>query len=90
MDGGSVDRKFLGKGKWDYTYTVKGTWPFPTDMLRYDDAQPITDADKANIEKLSTENAESVEDLRLPVEIQLTGPRWPTLERWRSFGWKVL
>lgn len=25
------------------TYTVEGVWPFPADMLRRDDAKPLTD-----------------------------------------------
>lgn len=33
-EGSSLSEKYLGRGKgWEYTYTVSGSWPFPTDML---------------------------------------------------------
>lgn len=85
--------KFLGRGKgWRYTYTVRGTWPFPTDMLRYDDAEAASSHDQSVIDRLSGENAPedmSLEELRRSTTVTLFGLHRPTERRWRSFGWRV-
>ncbi|RUW56832.1 hypothetical protein [Mesorhizobium sp. M8A.F.Ca.ET.021.01.1.1] len=87
----SLLERFLGRSKgWEYTYQVRGGWPFPADMLRYDDAVPATAADKDMIARLSQENAESAEDIRNGHVVTLKGPRRPTERRWESFLWEVM
>jgi hypothetical protein len=91
MDMQTLTEKYLGRGKgWEYRYGVRGTWPFPVDMLRYDQCAGATEDDKAAIARLSSDNAEGIEDLRRPVQIQLVGSVKPTERRWRSFCWRVL
>lgn len=88
-EGSSLSEKYLGRGKgWEYTYTVSGSWPFPTDMLRYDSAQALTENDQFLINALSASPDEYKGDLRR-VSVQLVGPRPPTYGRWRSFCWRV-
>ena len=87
----SISERFLGRSKgWEYTYQVLGSWPFPTDMLRYDDAVPATDADKTTIERLSSDNAASDDDIKLKTLLTLKGSRRPTERRWESFLWEVV
>lgn len=76
-------------------YTVQGHWPFPRDMLRYDDADPVTDSDDACIARLSTEQPESVEFMQATFDIKLRTDRsafhlqYQSHKRWESFGWKI-
>jgi hypothetical protein len=77
-------------------FTVTGTWPFPVDMLRYDDARPATVSDADLIEVLTQENASdavwSADGRFKRFEITLVGERLnfrPTTARWESFGWSV-
>lgn len=77
-------------------YTVRGRWPFPTDMLRYDEARAATPEDQALIDRLSTENASSVDDIRIACQINLVSNRsnyflaYMSGERWNSFGWSSM
>lgn len=71
-----------------FTYTVRGSWPFPVDMLRHDIARAATDADQAIIDRLSADHAEGREDFR-PVDIHLVAESKPNTARWESFGWSV-
>lgn len=73
-----------------HIFQVKGGWPFPIDMLRYDDAHPLTESDKALIERLSTENAQSTEDIRNTHVVTLVSHHRPAEGRWSSFLWRVL
>jgi hypothetical protein len=52
------------------TYTVRGIWPFPLDMLRHDDAQATSKTDQELIDRLSREHAEHRDDFK-EVEIRL-------------------
>ena len=75
--------------KADIKFTVEGRGEFPLDMLRYDRCFPRTGVD--------------VEMMERPPEV-LNSPRcvtlvalardwifWqPTLDRWLSFGWRVI
>lgn len=72
----------------EVTYTVRGSWPFPLDMLRFDDARAASDEDQAFIDRLSQDHATDREDFR-PVNIRLVAPRKPGTDRWESFGWTV-
>lgn len=77
----------------DFHYAVTGRWPFPPDMLRYDDARPATDADLALVERLSGEvspdgpDADAVQTVNLIMPE--AGRRRPNAARWESFGWQV-
>lgn len=75
-------------------YTVTGSWPFPLDMLRYDQSRAATDEDQAKIDALSGEYAPSLETIRVPVSISLimvghSKHARPTTARWESFTWHV-
>lgn len=74
----------------EIAYTVKGSWPFPTDMLRHDCARAATDADQAIISRLSREHAPDRAAFR-DVQINLIAAEgWkPNTARWESFGWSV-
>lgn len=77
----------------DFHYTVKGSWPFPVDMLRRDMSRAATSTDQAVIERLSKPYAEDRDAIRNAVTINLVIPnagRWrPNTARWQSFGWDV-
>lgn len=69
-------------------YTVEGSWPFPLDMLRHDDARAASEADQALIDRYSQEFAPDREVFQ-PVKINLVGPQRPNTARWESFTWSV-
>ncbi len=72
----------------EFTYTVRGHWPFPIDMLRHDGSHAATEADQAMIDRLSSDHAPdraAFED----VEINLVGPFKQNTARWESFSWSV-
>jgi hypothetical protein len=78
----------------DYHYTVKGSWPFPVDMLRRENSKPATPEDAAIIERLSRDFAEDRDAYPNTVTINLVIPNAahhmrPLTARWRSFGWDV-
>lgn len=73
----------------EVAYTVRGTWPFPVDMLRYDASKAAAPADQVLIDRLSLENVISLGDLRHPMSINLVGSNKPNTARWESFGWSV-
>ncbi len=68
-----------------WSFTVEGRGPFPVDMLRYDCAWPV---DTHAAAKLAQDVPQALE--RRVVDMRCIGPRGPTVERWRSFGWSVL
>lgn len=73
-------------------YTVVGRWPFPTDMLRRDDAVPASPEDAALIAKLSGEHPPEGHSVGAFHRIELVlgaGMRSPCVERWASFGWRA-
>lgn len=71
-----------------FNYTVRGSWPFPLDMLRRDQSSAATPADQDKIDRLSGERPRPRESFK-DVEISLTGPNRPLTARWESFGWSV-
>lgn len=73
----------------EVAYTVQGSWPFPLDMLRYDDARPATEDDRVAIEHLSGDCAPDRLAIRVPTRIDLIAPRRPATARWESFGWSL-
>lgn len=65
--------------------TVRGSFRFPLDMLRYDHCWPKSEGDSNKI--LAT-----FDDPTLPpqlVELYTDNPRFPKGDRWRSYGWEV-
>jgi hypothetical protein len=70
-------------------FTVRGVWPFPFDMLRFDSCWPYSSADAAKIEAMYRRDGE-----HQAVEIDLLTDDHnflaPTDGRWESFGWSVL
>lgn len=72
----------------EHRYTVKGHWPFPTDMLRHDGSRPASPEDQGAIDRLSTEHATDKAAFD-DAEINLVGPYKPNTARWESFGWAV-
>lgn len=72
----------------EITYTVRGHWPFPLDMLRHDQSRAAADADQALIDKMSAEFTED-DSYFADVEINLTSFSKPNTARWESFGWAV-
>ena len=60
-----------------YTFTVSGRGVFPVDMLRYDQCCPVFPGDAAYI--LTT----------FKREVRLNSDKYPTTDRWASFGWYV-
>jgi hypothetical protein len=67
-------------------FTVTGTWPFPYDMLRYDQCWPATEGDAHNLAHLDELGAAAN---RCALMMETDMPRGPTPERWRSLGWQV-
>ena len=67
-----------------HTAIVKGTYPFPTDMLRYDSCS-ISAEDEAAVSK--AKHGDSME-ARVNQFSNSRIPRW-TVGRWISFGWSV-
>ena len=74
-------------------YAVKGSWPFPADMLRHDGSVAASPEDQAKIDRLSAEFAPDRDAIRLAQTVNLVmtdaGRRRPNTARWRSFGWDV-
>lgn len=73
----------------EFTYSVRGSWPFAVDMLRYDGARGATPEDQAMIERLSAKDAPDLAAFE-PVTIKMIGERRPTYRRWSSMLWTVL
>jgi hypothetical protein len=69
-------------------YTVRGSWPFPIDMLRHDQSVAATPEDRAMIESMSQAHAGAREDFK-DRDIHLLGLNKPNTARWESFGWSV-
>ena len=79
--------------KFQSKYSVIGSGPFPTDMLRYDESRPAEERDSAGIAMTrdSTE-FDNMREITLVVshDNKAEQRRWvPTHDRWRSFGWQV-
>lgn len=86
-------------------YTVRGTAPFPWDMLRYDGASPTDNGVQAFMHReslvthgrprgandplLNAAYAAWREEMRAPFEVELRCDGSPEIDRWRSFGWAV-
>lgn len=67
-----------------YVVQVIGRGEFPVDMLRRDQAYPATESDSDRI-GWRVSPLESLEKRCVTVIM----PKFPTSERWESFGWKI-
>jgi hypothetical protein len=68
-----------------YIFSVRGRGAFPIDMLRYDQATPVSSGDASLIEQTFQPRNRSHD-----IIVQLrTALHAPTVGRWESFGWKV-
>jgi hypothetical protein len=81
------------------TFRVRGSMPFPLDMLRYDGCYPATPDAVTNITRKSASHwvgdNVTAEEIREQVEVELVmrhEGRHPqvTLARWSSFSWNVV
>lgn len=71
-------------------FTVKGTGPFPIDMLRYDGCWPYSSDDCSAVSNsLAMMYEEFSPEGRVARKITLTGYTEPTKERWKTFMWPV-
>lgn len=67
-----------------YRYLVTGSLAFPIDMLRYDQAWPVSEGlDSSQI------TASIRHETTGPVTVELRSTQPPTRGRWESFGWRV-
>lgn len=72
-----------------HTYTVRGHWPFPLEMLTRDQSEGAPPHDQSLISKLTSQHAEN-DEYFVDVDITLTGPNPPLWQRWASFQWEVI
>lgn len=68
-----------------FEYTVEGKGEFPFDMLRYDQCWPKRSAE--DVVNMAPHHPGIVREVR---RVTLVGFNSPTVDRWTSFGWKVL
>lgn len=70
------------------SFTVTGSGPFPMDMLRYDQAWPLTSEDAQKVTASFADGPGFVKwEVRLSMVKRAKGG--PTVERWKSFCCKV-
>lgn len=67
-------------------FTVEGCGEFPFDMLRYDSCWPYMGQDAAEVASKRYERDTNTQRRR----VVLQGICSPTVERWRSFNWRVV
>lgn len=74
-------------------YTVRGTGPFPIDMLREDGSSPYSEQDSERIGLSLDERQQTHYDFQITL-IKHNGyqhSRWnPNSAKWKSFGWEVI
>lgn len=69
--------------------TVSGKWPFPTNMLAFNNARPASERDANLIEMLSGPSADlEVRQTVMTIQLVMTGK--PSYAHWRGCGWHVL
>jgi hypothetical protein len=76
------------------TYVVVGQHhAFPKDMLRFDEAVPASDVDKALIERFSgdflPEDYDQVEPISITLVVKDGKRPSASTKRWETMGWKV-
>jgi hypothetical protein len=74
-------------------FQVKGKYPFPLDMLRYDSCFPYSQEDVVKIQinlDLHSSHCSSPETTIMLMRCVETKADIPTKDRWNSFGWAVI
>lgn len=72
---------------YETTFAVRGVWPFPHDMLRFDECWPVDDAGAHLIDDMQP----SGNPVTITLRTRAPNPQIrPTARRWESFGWKVV
>jgi hypothetical protein len=72
-------------------FTVEGTYPFPTDMLRYDQCWPAREAeDSVQLAEAMILRRHMDTNRKRQVTLVTNKTTAPTVGRWQSFGWKVI
>jgi hypothetical protein len=72
-------------------FTVEGTYPFPTDMLRYDQCWPAREAtDSIQLAESMMLRRTSEPNRKRRVTLTTNNVNAPTTGRWESFGWRVV
>jgi hypothetical protein len=66
-------------------FEVKGSWPFPYDMLRYDHCYPANESDSLALTEMANGATEGI----VTVKLMSNSPHAPTHKRWESFLWKA-
>jgi hypothetical protein len=66
-----------------HEFVVNGVGSFPIDMFRFDLCYPKSEEDSATIEKSFRQSERGEHSVRL------VSSKAPTLDRWRTFGWKL-
>ncbi len=75
-----------------HTFTVEGAFAFPIDMLRHDACWPLTETDSDAIadDHLGEINVTRSRKRKVTLT-RVARMHWaPTVNRWESFGWKVI
>lgn len=72
------------------TFVVEGTYPFPADMLRYDQCWPATSDDAVQLAEAMTHRRVSDPNRKRTVKLFTNAANRPTTGRWESFGWRVI
>ena len=73
------------------TFTVEGTYPFPVDMLRYDQCWPSRESeDSVQLSEAMMLRKTSDPNRKRRVRLTTNAINRPTVGRWESFGWKVV
>ena len=81
------------------TFTVEGTYPFPVDMLRYDQCWPsreatdsveLAEAMSGTSDRIHRRNNPDHKPRKRRVTLVTNAINRPTVGRWESFGWKVV
>jgi hypothetical protein len=74
-----------------FFYMVEGDpLTFPADMLRRDDSQPSTDEDADTIKALIQGFERTADNRKVSVMLTSSSRHAPLVDRWESFGWKVV
>jgi hypothetical protein len=75
--------------KYRHIITVKGSYSFPIDMLRYDRMTPYHEEDSGKIGQSIHSHGTRNEEIQV---LKADAPKnWtPTTGRWQSFGWFII
>jgi hypothetical protein len=79
----------MAKHKDPVRFKVRGQYPFPIDMLRYDGCIPDSERDSYLIIGVSDAIARTPGEVEITLKSFYDLPRGPTVARWRSFAWEV-